>query len=200
VTLVQRLNALAGAHGVGRIDHVENRLVGIKSREVYEAPAAITLLTAHKALETLTLSREQARVKELLAGEYARLIYNGLWYSALHGDILAFVRSSQQFVSGEVRLKLSHGVCSVVGRRSPHSLYQHALATYERGDAFNHKSALGFIELWGLPVKTQAQAQLLKGAEGQITPGLMPGNVIPAPASIPAPSLTPQELVDSTQG
>jgi argininosuccinate synthase len=200
VTLVQRLNALAGAHGVGRIDHVENRLVGIKSREVYEAPAAITLLTAHKALETLTLSREQARVKDLLAGEYGRLIYNGLWYSALHGDILAFVRSSQQYVSGEVRLKLAHGVCSVVGRRSPHSLYQHALATYERGDAFNHGSALGFIELWGLPVKTQAQAQLLKGPEGQITPGLMPGNVLPAPASIPAPSLAPQELVDSTQG
>jgi argininosuccinate synthase len=200
VTLVQRLNALAGAHGVGRIDHIENRLVGIKSREVYEAPAAITLLTAHKALETLTLSREQARVKDLLAGEYSRLIYNGLWYSALHGDILAFVRSSQQYVSGEVRLKLAHGVCSVVGRRSPYSLYQHALATYERGDTFNHGSALGFIELWGLPVKTQAQAQLLKGPEGQITPGLMPGSVLPAPSSIPAPNLAPQELVDTTQG
>jgi argininosuccinate synthase len=163
VTLVQRLNALAGAHGIGRIDHVENRLVGIKSREVYEAPAAVALLAAHRALESLTLSREQARVKDLLAGEYARMIYNGLWYSALHADLMAFVRSSQRFVSGEVRLKLQRGTCSVVGRRAPHSLYQHALATYERGDTFNHQSALGFIELWGLPVKTQAQIQLLSG-------------------------------------
>jgi argininosuccinate synthase len=167
VSLVQRLNTLAGAHGVGRIDHVENRLVGIKSREVYEAPAAVTLFTAHRALETLTLSREQVRVKEVLAAEYARLIYNGLWYSALHGDILAFMRSSQQYVSGEVRLKLFRGVCSVVGRRSPHSLYQHALATYEQGDMFDHNSALGFIALWGLPVKTQAQAQLLKDGKGE---------------------------------
>jgi argininosuccinate synthase len=166
VTLVQRLSTLAGKHGVGRIDHVENRLVGIKSREVYEAPAAITLFTAHRALETLTLSREQVRVKEVLAAEYARLIYNGLWYSALHGDILAFMRSSQQFVSGEVRLKLCRGGCTIVGRRSPHSLYQHALATYEQGDAFDHNSALGFISLWGLPVKTQAQTQLLKDGKG----------------------------------
>ncbi|HEY7347072.1 MAG TPA: argininosuccinate synthase [Ktedonobacterales bacterium] len=166
VTLVQRLNALAGAHGVGRIDHIENRLVGIKSREVYEAPAAITLFTAHRALESLTLSREQVRVKETLAGEYARLIYNGLWYSALHGDILAFMRSSQQYVSGEARLKLCRGACTVVGRRSPYSLYQHALATYETGDAFDHRSALGFISLWGLPVKTQAQAQLLQEGNG----------------------------------
>ncbi len=163
VTLVQHLNQLAGVQGIGRIDHVENRLVGIKSREVYEAPAAVTLLTAHQALESLTLSREQARVKGLFADEYARLIYNGLWYTALHADLMAFVRSSQQFVSGEVRLKLWRGTCSVVGRRSPHSLYQHTLATYERGDTFNHASALGFIELWGLPVKTQAQTQLRSG-------------------------------------
>jgi argininosuccinate synthase len=167
VTLVQRLNTLAGQHGVGRIDHVENRLVGIKSREVYEAPAATVLFAAHRALETLTLSREQVRVKEVLAAEYARLIYNGLWYSALHGDILAFMRSSQQYVSGEVRLKLLRGACSVVGRRSPNSLYQHALATYEQGDTFDHNSALGFIALWGLPVKTQAQAQLLKDGKGE---------------------------------
>ena len=166
VTLVQRLNELAGAHGVGRIDMVEDRLVGIKSREVYEAPAAVTLLTAHKALESMTLSREQARVKETFAGEYARLIYNGLWYSALHADLMAFVRSSQRFVTGEVRLKLFRGACTVVGRRSPHSLYSHALATYERGDTFDHNSALGFIALWGLPVKTQAQIQLLGGTTG----------------------------------
>ncbi len=165
-TLVERLNTIAGAHGVGRIDAVEDRLVGIKSREVYEAPAAVTLLTAHKALESMTLSREQARVKEIFAGEYARLIYNGLWYSALHADLMAFVRSSQRFVTGEVRLKLFRGACSVVGRRSPHSLYSHSLATYERGDTFDHNSALGFIALWGLPVKTQAQIQLLGEANG----------------------------------
>jgi argininosuccinate synthase len=175
VTLVQRLNALAGKHGVGRIDMVEDRLVGIKSRELYEAPAAVTLLTAHKAIESLTLSREQARVKELFTGEYARLIYYGLWYSALHADLMAFVRSSQRFVTGDVRLKLSRGTCTVVGRRSPHSLYSHSLATYERGDTFDHNSALGFIALWGLPVKTQAQIQLLPhggAGAGADLPGL----------------------------
>ena len=194
VTLVQRLNTLAGSHGVGRIDHVENRLVGIKSREVYEAPAATALFTAHRALESLTLSREQVRVKELLAGEYARLIYNGLWYSALHGDILAFMRSSQQFVSGEVRLKLCRGVCAVVGRRSPYSLYQHALATYEQGDAFDHGSALGFIALWGLPVKTQAQAQLLKGSEGDATPRLASGE---SPATPFTHNVAPKPVVQN---
>ncbi|MGZ3583707.1 MAG: argininosuccinate synthase, partial [Ktedonobacterales bacterium] len=111
-------------------------------------------------------SREQVRLKEQFAGEYARLIYNGLWYTAVHADLMAFVRSSQRFVSGEVRLKLSHGTCAVVGRRSQHSLYQHALATYETGDAFDHRSALGFIALWGLPVKTQAEIQLLSGQQG----------------------------------
>ena len=189
VTLVQRLNTLAGAHGVGRIDHVENRLVGIKSREVYEAPAAAVLLAAHQALEGLTLSRDQARVKELFAGEYARLIYNGQWYSALHADLMAFVRSTQRFVSGEVRVKLHQGTCRVVGRRSPYSLYSHALATYERGDTFNHASALGFIELWGLPLKTQARVQLLAGQSGAATelPGLASTSVtIEAPLPEPA--------------
>jgi len=162
VTLVQRLNTVAGGHGVGRIDHVENRLIGIKSREVYEAPAATVLLTAHHALESLTLSRDQVRLKEIMAGEYARLIYNGQWYSAMHADLLAFVRSTQQYVSGDVRLKLAHGTCAIVGRRSPYSLYQHSLATYDRGDAFDHDSALGFIKLWGLPLQTQARVQLLQ--------------------------------------
>lgn len=173
VSLVQRLNQVAGAQGIGRIDHVENRLVGIKSREVYEAPAAMTLLTAHRALESLTLSRDQDRVKEFVAGEYARMIYNGLWYTALHADLMAFVKSSQRFVTGEVRVKLFQGSCTVIGRQSPFSLYQHDLATYDRGDVFNHASALGFIELWGLPVKTQAQRQLLSGSDSSrsILPG-----------------------------
>jgi argininosuccinate synthase len=161
VALIERLNALAGAHGIGRIDHVENRLIGIKSREVYEAPAAVVLHTAHRALEALTLSRDQARFKELVAGEYARLIYNGLWFSGLRQDLAAYVQSTQRFVSGTVRIRLHQGVCQVAGRQSPHSLYSHALATYDRGDTFDHHAAAGFIKIWGLPIRTQAQIQPL---------------------------------------
>ncbi len=173
VTLIDALNKLAGSYGIGRIDHIENRLVGIKSREVYESPAAIVLHTAHSALESLTLSRDQARFKEVVAAEYARLIYNGQWYSALHQDLAAYVQSTQRFVSGVVRLKLSHGHCAVVGRKSEHSLYSHGLATYDSGDQFDHNAALGFIKLWGLPLTTQAQAQLLPeiGIEGNLLPG-----------------------------
>jgi argininosuccinate synthase len=170
VVLIETLNRVAGAHGIGRVDHIEDRLVGIKSREIYEAPAAVTLHTAHKALESLTLSRDQLRFKEIVASEYARLIYNGQWYSALHQDLVAYVQSTQRFVSGIVRLKLSHGQCMIVGRKSEHSLYSHELATYETGDQFDHNAALGFIKLWGLPVTTQAQAQLLPslGIEGNL--------------------------------
>ena len=173
VTLIETLNKLAGEYGIGRIDSIENRLVGIKSREVYEAPAAIVLHTAHRALESLTLSRDQARFKEVVAAEYARLIYNGQWYSALHQDLATYVQSTQRFVSGAVRVKLSHGNCAVVGRKSEHSLYNHSLATYDSGDQFDHNAALGFIKLWGLPLTTQAQAQLLPsiGTEGNLLPG-----------------------------
>lgn len=173
VTLVETLNKLAGAYGVGRIDHIENRLVGIKSREVYEAPAAVVLHAAHRALETLTLSRDQVRFKELVASEYARLIYYGQWYSALHQDLASYVQSTQRFVSGVVRMKLSRGHCSIVGRKSDHSLYSLSLATYESGDQFDHNAALGFIKLWGLPLSTQAQAQLLPsiGVEGNLLNG-----------------------------
>ena len=173
VTLIETLNKLAGEYGIGRIDSIENRLVGIKSREVYEAPAAIVLHTAHRALESLTLSRDQARFKEVVAAEYARLIYNGQWYSALHQDLATYVQSTQRFVSGAVRVKLSHGNCAVVGRKSEHSLYNHSLATYDSGDQFDHNAALGFIKLWGLPLTTQAQAQLLPsiGIEGNLLPG-----------------------------
>ena len=170
VLLVETLNKLAGKYGIGRIDHIENRLVGIKSREIYEAPAAVVLHTAHKALESLTLSRDQARFKEMVAAEYARLIYDGQWYSALHQDLAAYVQSTQRFVSGTVRVKLSRGHCAVVGRRSEHSLYNHSLATYDSGDQFDHNAALGFIKLWSLPLSTQAQAQLLPsvGIEGNL--------------------------------
>ncbi len=173
VTLIETLNKLAGEYGIGRIDHIENRLVGIKSREVYEAPAAVVLHTAHRALESLTLSRDQARFKEIVAAEYARLIYNGQWYSALHQDLATYVQSTQRFVSGVVRVKLSQGHCAVVGRKSEHSLYNHSLATYDTGDQFDHQAALGFIKLWGLPLTTQAQAQLLPsiGVEGNLLQG-----------------------------
>ncbi|HEY7420031.1 MAG TPA: argininosuccinate synthase, partial [Ktedonobacteraceae bacterium] len=138
VALIEMLNQEGGKYGIGRIDHVEDRLVGIKSREIYEAPSAVILHTAHKALESLTLSREQLRFKELVMPEYARLIYNGQWYSALHQDLATYVQSTQRFVSGTVRVKLSRGNCVLVGRASQHSLYDHGLATYDSGDQFDH--------------------------------------------------------------
>lgn len=174
VALIERLNELAGGHGVGRLDQVENRLIGIKSREVYEAPAGIVLHAAHLELERLTLSKDQARFKKVVADQMADLIYNGLWFSAHHQDLAAYVNSSQRFVSGTVRLKLFKGHCTVVGRASQHSLYSHSLATYDRGDSFSHGSALGFIELWGLPLRTQAAIQPL-GAGTEPLPGLLAG-------------------------
>ena len=166
VHLVERLNELAGSHGVGRVDHVEDRLVGIKSREIYESPAAAVLLQAHCALETLTLTREQLRFKQRVAQEYADLIYNGLWFTSLCQDLTAYVQSSQRFVTGTVRLKLYKGSCTVVGRKSPFSLYDYGLATYDKGDEFDQSAAPGFIHLWGLPVRTQARAQPNTGEEG----------------------------------
>jgi argininosuccinate synthase len=158
-SLIQQLNQVAGEHGVGRIDHLESRLVGIKSREIYEAPAAVVLLKAHLALEALTLSKDQMRFKQRVAQEYADLIYNGLWFTALHQDLAAYIQSSQRFVSGEVRLKLFKGSCQVVGRKSPFSLYSYGLATYDEGDEFDQGASPGFIHIWGLPVKTQARRQ-----------------------------------------
>jgi argininosuccinate synthase len=159
ISLIQRLNEIAGSHGIGRIDIVENRLVGIKSREIYEAPAAVVLLEAHQALEALTLSKAQLRFKQIVALEYADLIYNGLWFSSQHQDLTAYVQSTQLFVSGTVRLKLFKGKYSVVGRKSPFSLYSHSLATYDKGDQFDQSAAAGFIHIWGLPVRTQSQIQ-----------------------------------------
>lgn len=168
VTMLRSLNELGGEHGVGRIDHVEDRLVGIKSREVYEAPAATILLKAHQALEGLTLSKLQLRFKERVASEYAELIYNGLWFTSLHQDLAAYVQSSQRHVSGVVRVKLLKGNCTVVGRQSPRSLYSYGLATYDKGDVFDHKAAEGFINIWGLPVRIQAKVQLLLQPEGPL--------------------------------
>jgi argininosuccinate synthase len=166
VSLIQRLNELAGRHGVGRIDHVENRLVGIKSREIYEAPAAGLLLQAHQALEAMTLSKSQLRFKQKVAQEYADLIYNGLWFTALRQDLAAYVRSSQRFVTGTVRLKLFKGSSRVVGRKSPFSLYSYGLATYDRADVFDQSASPGFIHIWGLPIRTQAQVQKIDENKG----------------------------------
>ena len=159
IDLIRHLNTLAGSHGVGRIDHVENRLVGIKSREIYECPAATVLHIAHKALEAMTLSKEQARTKARIAQEYADVIYNGLWFTAHRTDLDAYVQSTQHFVTGDIKVRLHKGSCTVVGRQAPKSLYQHGLATYDRQDQFDHASAEGFIKIYGLPVRTQNQAQ-----------------------------------------
>ena len=159
VDLIAHLNVVGGEHGVGRVDHVENRLVGIKSREIYECPAAIILHSAHKALETMTLSKEQARTKARIAQEYSDVIYNGLWFTAHRADLDAYVQSTQRHVTGEVRLRLHKGSCTVVGRQAPRALYNYGLATYDRQDQFDHASAAGFISIYGLPVRTQNQAQ-----------------------------------------
>ena len=155
--LIDYLHHLAGENGVGRIDHVENRLIGIKSREVYESPAAVVLHIAHRALETLTLGKDQARMKEVIALEYADVVYNGLWYTAHKQNLDAYVSSTQEYVTGKVRLKLYKGNCIVVGRKSNYSIYSYDLATYDSADQFDHEAAEGFIKIYGLPVRTQSR-------------------------------------------
>ncbi|QEY19571.1 argininosuccinate synthase [Psychrobacillus sp. AK 1817] len=154
--LILKLNDVAGKHGVGRIDHVENRLVGIKSREVYEIPGAHTLLLAHKELEDITLVKELAHFKPVMEKKLTELIYEGLWFSPLKTALVAFLKETQQYVNGTVRVKLFKGHAIVEGRKSPNSLYNEKLATYTSEDEFNHTSAVGFIELWGLPTKVHA--------------------------------------------
>ena len=163
VDLIHRVNEIAGRHGVGRIDHVENRLVGIKSREVYESPAGKVLIMAHQELEHLTLTREVLQYKMGLELEYAKLIYNGLWYSPLKAAFDAFIDETQKYVTGDVRVKLYKGHAQATGRKSPYSLYRHDLATYETGDKFDHGAAVGFIRLYGLP--TTVYATLHAGEE-----------------------------------
>ena len=156
VALIDELNRLAGSYGIGRIDHVEDRLVGIKSREIYEAPAAVVLHQAHDALEGLTLSRELLAFKRQVADRFATLAYDGLWFSELARSLRAFVGWTQRHVTGEVRMRFAPGAAAVVGRRSPHSLYDLTLASYGGEDTFDHEAAVGFISIWGLPVRTQA--------------------------------------------
>ena len=159
VELVSTLNQIGAKHGVGRIDMVENRLVGIKSREIYEAPAAVMLNQAHQHLEDMTLDRETSHYKRLISEKYGNIIYYGLWYSPLRKAIDGFIRETQGQVQGKVKLKLYKGQSNVVGRESDSSLYQYDLATYDAEDAFEHEAAPGFIKLWGLPTETVAKVQ-----------------------------------------
>jgi argininosuccinate synthase len=156
VALVQRLNELAGKHGVGRIDHIEDRLVGIKSRESYEAPAAVVLIAAHKDLEKMVLPKDVLKFKAEVDQKFAELAYDGLWFSTLKECLDAFINKTQEFVTGTVRVRLFKGTAQIVGRKSPYSMYDHGLATYAAGDQFDHTSAKGFIYVWGLPLKTVA--------------------------------------------
>jgi argininosuccinate synthase len=159
VALVEELNRLGGLHGVGRIDMIEDRFVGIKSREIYEAPAAVILHMAHRALEELVVDAEAARFKTSVAAEYARLVYQGKWFTSHRRNLDAYVESTQRAATGQVRIKLHKGSAQVIGRSSPYSLYRPQLATYSSGDQFDHQAAIGFIKLVGLPIRTQAEAQ-----------------------------------------
>jgi len=157
VELIEKLNEIGGANGVGRIDSVEDRLVGIKSREVYEAPAATILFAAHRALESITLGRDLLQFKETLSQKYGQLVYNGLWFSEFKKSLDAFFDYTQRFVSGTVRVKLYKGNCIVVGRKSPYSLYEKKLATYSREDVFDHAAAEGFIYVFRGPLEAEAK-------------------------------------------
>jgi argininosuccinate synthase len=157
---IQQLNQRAGKHGVGRLDMVEDRLVGIKSREIYEAPGAIALITAHQELENVTVERDLARFKRQVSQRWTELVYDGLWYSPLKRALDAFIAEAQQHVTGEIRLELAGGRATVTGRRSEESLYDFNLATYDEGDSFDQSLAKGFVQLWGLPSKIAARRDL----------------------------------------
>lgn len=157
VELMQRLNKIGGAYGIGRTDLVENRLVGIKSREIYEAPGATILRRAHQGIEELVLDRETSHYKSLVAQKYAELIYYGLWESPLREALDAFIDKTQEKVTGKIKMKLYKGNCRVAGRESPYSLYNRKLATYGKADEFDRTAAKGFIELWGLPLKIKSK-------------------------------------------
>ncbi len=157
---IEELNRRGGAQGVGRLDMVEDRLVGIKSREVYEVPGAQVLLTAHRELEDLTVERDLARFKRTVEQRWAELVYDGLWFSPLKRALDDFLASSQRHVTGEVRLVLSAGTATPTGRRSDASLYDYALATYDAGDTFDQSLAKGFVELWGMPSRLASARDL----------------------------------------
>ncbi len=162
IELIETVNKIASRNGVGRIDHVEDRLVGIKSRETYECPAAIVLTQAHRALEFLTLQKDVLEFKKIVEQRFSQLAYNGLWFGTLRESLASFIDTTQEFVTGTIRVKLLKGSLMVVGRKSPYSLYDEGLATYAKGDEFDHKSAIGFIYCWGLPNRTAAKVHKKK--------------------------------------
>lgn len=163
VALVERVNEVAAANGVGIVDMVENRLVGLKSRGVYECPGGTVLYIAHRELEHLTLDRQTMHFKEIVASKYAELVYDGNWYSPLKKALDAFIDSTQETVTGTVRLKLYKGNCTPAGVRSPYSLYSEELVTFGAGKDYDHKDATGFINLFGLPLKVRAQMEIRTG-------------------------------------
>lgn len=167
--LIMKMNRLAGEHGIGRIDHIENRLVGIKSREVYECPGAMALMTAHKELEDLVFVRVLAHFKPIIEQQLAQVIYDGLWFNPLTDALIAFLKNTQVYVNGIVRLKLFKGNVICEGRKSENSLYDENLATYTSADTFDQHAAIGFIKLWGLPSKVHAEIQ----AQQQLTETLI---------------------------
>ena len=166
IELIALLNDIAGNHGVGRIDHIENRLVGIKSREVYEAPAAIVLIKAHQDLESMVMTKDLMHYKKMVEQHYADLVYNGLWFSPLKIALDAFIEKTQELVTGKVKLKLFKGSAVVVGRDSPYSLYSTSLSTYAKGDEFDHSAANGFIYVWGLPLKVASLVKANRNGGG----------------------------------
>jgi argininosuccinate synthase len=164
VTLLERLNELAGSYGIGRMDMVENRVVGLKSREVYEGPSAVVLHMAHRELERIVLDRPTAHYKAKVAQDFATLVYDGLWFGPLREALQAFVTSTQQHVTGDVRVRLSAGLARITGRRSPYSLYDDGLATYSHGDTFDRTAAVGFLQLYGLSYKTWGHVRRERGS------------------------------------
>ncbi len=160
IDIIYKLNDIAGRNGYGRLDMIENRLVGVKSRECYEQPGALAIITAHKALEDMCLEREVLHYKLGVEHKWAEVVYYGSWFAPLKAALDGFINETQKHVTGTVRLKFYKGNCTVVGRRSPYSLYNYALATYDKGDEFNHEASAGFIELFALSAKTWAQNRL----------------------------------------
>lgn len=167
--IIQQLNRRAGAQGIGRIDMVEDRLVGIKSREIYEAPGAVALITAHQALENVTLEREQARFKRSVDNRWAELVYDAQWFSPLKKSLDAFIDHTQQYVSGDIRMTLHGGRATVTGRRSDQSLYDFNLATYETGDTYDQSHSRGFIEIYGMTAKLAAARDVRFGNAEDLT-------------------------------
>ncbi|MBI4260544.1 MAG: argininosuccinate lyase [Actinobacteria bacterium] len=191
IEAIARLNEIGGAHGFGRVDMIENRLVGIKSRELYEVPAAMALIAAHRDLEDLTLERDLAHEKAALERRWAELCYYGLWYGPLHGSLRDFMAGTQERVTGQVRLRFHRGACHVVGRRSPVALYDTSLATYEgAADRFDHRHAEGFVRLWSLPTRVWAAREAASGgpATHPAPPPAAPAPPEVGPAALQAPA------------